>query len=125
MIDLLASRHHMRWLKLCTDNLPGDVKAWETDFRDRLGGFSVVGWRAKIIADPGDAEERIITLNNCRLCKKCSKTPTPPDRFYGEGIRGQAWNAHTGPRETPYACGMTTSGAHYHWLSLEWRDSGP
>lgn len=88
MVELLEFRHHMRWLVLCTDNLSGDVKAWGVDFRDRQRGFSVVGRRNKLSADPGDSGARIVTLNNCRLCKQCVKTPTPPERLYGEGVKG-------------------------------------
>ena len=44
MVDLIAFRHHMRWLILRTDNLAIDVESWESDFRDHLVDLAVVGW---------------------------------------------------------------------------------
>ena len=125
MIDFPASRHHMRWLKMRNDNLAGDVKARGGDFRDHLREFAVVGWRNKLSEDHGDSGERIVTLNKYRLCKQCIKTPTPPERCHGEGIKGMAWNTINGPRETPYACGVTNSTANYPLLSMDWRVPGP
>ena len=66
MIDLMASRHHMRWLKLCDDTLLSDRKTWRIDFRDRFREFVVEGWAEKLSRDKKE-EGRLITLNPCRF----------------------------------------------------------
>ena len=38
LADLLAFRHHMRWVKLRTGNLKRDVLSWGSDFNENLRG---------------------------------------------------------------------------------------
>ena len=97
MVDLLAYRHHMRWLKLCEDTLASDRKSRTTDFSDHLRDFDVSGWKKKIGVGWKKESHRIINLNPCRFCKVCVKTPLSPMRSTGmepiiwHGIR---WPVH-------------------------------
>ena len=47
MIDLIAFKHHMRWLKPCADILASVMRDWEILFKHHLQVFAVDGWRAK------------------------------------------------------------------------------
>ena len=48
MIDLLAYRHHMRWLNFRDANLLGDVRNWRDNSRDHIRNFVVAAWRQKL-----------------------------------------------------------------------------
>ena len=47
MIDFLAFKHHMRWLKPRPDILASAKRDWGKLFKRHLKLFDVDGWRAK------------------------------------------------------------------------------
>ena len=120
MVDLLAYRHHMRWLKMCDDALTTDRKSWKVDFAAHLKMYSMTGWSDKVAEcwaqeKDGENEHRIITLNPCRFCKVCVKTPQAPEAFYGLGISDIAWNSTIYPVDEPYVCGMMKGNRIIHY----------
>ena len=127
MVDLLAYRHHMRWLKMCEDKSAGDQKSRKGYFREHLHCFQVAGWEVKIIDSGGIEEDRIPTLNPCRFCKKCAKTPYSPGTFYGGNLITEkvAWGRTNCIKDEPYACGMTQGEVSYPLLNMNWRAPGP
>ena len=125
MIDLVTYHHHVRWLKMCEDTLLADRKSRKVDFGEHYRGYIVTGCKVKIEAIQDDKSDRIATLNPCRHCKLCIKTPHAPDRFYGKEIEKAAWNCAPGPRDIPYSCGMNVEPTSYPLLDLEWRTPGP
>ena len=83
-IDIIAYRHHTRWLELCEDNPVEDVREWKNDFKGHVKETLVTDWEAKMDGDSGSDENSIIALNSCRFCKICIKTPHSPDMLYGK-----------------------------------------
>ena len=125
IIDLLAYKHHTRWLKICEDNLDADVRDWQKDFGGHIRRFRVVGWEAKAELNPPVSEDPILALNPCRFCKgKHVKIPTSPDYFYGKGKRKPSWNAQTSDEANPHSCGMNTPATRYPLLDLGWGNVG-
>ena len=47
MVDLLASQHHMRWLKPCVGILASVKRDWKCIFKAHLQVFAVEGWKTK------------------------------------------------------------------------------
>ena len=70
LIDLIAYKHHMRWVKICEDNLMADVRDWEKDFEEHLRIFVVDGWGEKLEVQVEATPNLIVTLDACRFCKK-------------------------------------------------------
>ena len=122
MIDLLAYRHHMRWLKMCEDTLAIDRKSRKTDFRAHLREFDVSGWNGKMGSEWQEERHRV---NPCRFCKVCVKTHHAPDAFYGNVTDKTAWNKLACPREIPYSCGMLPDQCNYPIMNMNWRIPGP
>ena len=68
--DLLAYRHHMRWLKLCEDALMSDRRTWKEDFLEHVREYAVNGRQEKVDGGHNEQNDRIVTLNPCRFCRK-------------------------------------------------------
>ena len=117
MIDLLASRHQMRWLKLCEDTLSSDRQTRRRDFQDRFRQFTVSVWEEKLKSGRVDGK-RIMTLNPCRFCKVCAKTSHAPETFYGTGTEKVDWNQVACQRDEPYSCGTMERVFDYPILNM-------
>ena len=124
-VDLLAYRHHMRWLKLCDDTLDTDKKTWRADFQDYFREFKVTGWKEKLENCPDSDADMITVLNKCRFCQMCVKTAVSPDRFYGDGPSNVSWNQWKCTKDEPYMCGMQNVEVRYRLLNASWRIPGP
>lgn len=86
VIDLVACKHQMRWLKLCEDNLAANARDWKKDFEEHIRRFQVVGWGDKAELTPPLLKGQITVLNQCRFRKGIhGKKPVAPDFCYGEG----------------------------------------
>ena len=126
MVDLIAFKRHMRWLKLCEDNLESDVRDWEENFKEHLSQFRAEGWEVKLANQVDSDQSSITLLNGWRFCKmKCVKTPCDTEQFYGKETPHQARKILECDREIPYLCGMAMLEAEYPMLNLNWRIPGP
>ena len=127
LIDLLAYRHHMRWLKMCGNNLNSDVREWKKHFEGHVRSFVVTGWAEKTL-DRQNSTHREPELISCRFLQQCVKTVNGPGRFYGASTDSVAWNQVERVREEPYVCGMPQTewgGINYPPMELDWRIPGP
>ena len=51
LIEMIAYKQHMRWLKICEDNLMAHVRDWGIDFEDHLRQFRAEGRKTKLAAE--------------------------------------------------------------------------
>ena len=125
VVDLLAYRHHMSWLKMRADTSAGGQESRKEDFREHLHCLDVTGWGVKISGEKGMEVGRMPTLNSCRFCKKCVKAPYSPETFYGKDTGRIARNRTECATDEPYSCGMMQEGTNYPLLNANWRAPGP
>ena len=121
--DMLAFRHHMRWVKLRGGNLPADVRDWGKNFKDHIRHFEVTGWRRKL-SEGGDVHSGI-AVSGCRFCKQRVQKLCAPGQFYGSCANDVARNQLVCPKEEPYSCGMAARSTDYPILNMDWRNPGP
>ena len=103
LIDLVAFRHRVRWLKLCVGNLAMGVRDWKVDFKAHLRLFVVEGWETKLGASNKENRTSSVLLSDCRFSKrKFLKIFSVPDLFYGNDEVQEAWNSVKGAYEVSF-----------------------
>ena len=122
IIDLVAYRNHMRWLKTCSDNLPADMRDWKTSFAPHLSHYIIEGWQPKLGNQERNADLSMIMP--CRACKKVIKCNSVPGGFYGGKENAPRWNQANGtedPRDLEWPTGTLADRVPFPLLSMDWR----
>ena len=82
LVDLLAFKHHMGWLKPCADILSEVKLDWGSIFKSHLQVFAVDGWGAQFFREAEESDSS--KLHQCRFCKAMAKTYISPEVFMAD-----------------------------------------
>ena len=115
-VDLVAFKHHMRWLKPCLGAFSSASRDWELHFKDHIRRFHLGGWKGKLSHVKGDEES--LGVNPCLFCTQEVKTNLTPPGFYDYFAHGRHF-CH-GCDIPPDRCGDGEDGS-YPILNNDWR----